>query len=128
MSNKQKICHKCDVKKELTKFITSSSSNDGYRNLCKECHNARVRSKNHSRKKHGLKTCSKCKIEKSVKDFWSDKAKTDGLQSIFILCKSLPTKYENNDDMSKKCKICDMVLTLDKYTKSKTGSSEISSS
>jgi hypothetical protein len=95
-----KICSKCGIEKDESKFYKDKNKKDGLQNSCKKCNS---RQKPKEVLPEGKKRCSKCKMEKDVSEFHKDKSRKDGLCNR---CKECVKRYmeDNKEHITKKKK------------------------
>jgi hypothetical protein len=119
-------CKACGQTKPETKYHKHSSYKTGRRSTCIKCANDPKKNSNYSKQVIGDSWCSGCKIDLDVSKFNKDTRRKNGLQAS---CRDCQKKHRNRNKQraitstitSKKCNICDLLLGLDKFSKSSTG-------
>jgi hypothetical protein len=90
-----KICKRCKVEKENTKFSISKNSKDGLNSWCKDCQSEykKIRNTNKIQEDLDFKFCKRCNTEKEIKFF----SKGTGLDGFNIWCKNCQNEYSKDN-------------------------------
>src|SRR5688572_5744717 len=92
-----KVCTKCQVKKNLTEFSKDRRSKSGHQSSCKICQNIKAKeltlkySRQETREIKDKKVCGCCKREKNVFEYPKNRCCKDGFDGE---CKNC--KYKHN--------------------------------
>jgi hypothetical protein len=84
-----KECTKCKGVKDLSKFYKRTEYENTYTSQCKECVQARHRSRKVDPVQEGDKTCTRCNIEKPIGDFGPMVTAFDGRKPHCKACHAL---------------------------------------
>lgn len=114
-----KVCSKCKILLDFTKFHRYKAGKDGLQHRCKSCMQ-KARKKRPSgingKNMSGTKCCTKCKQVVDVKDFSRDKSTKDGLNSRCKSCaKVARRKSPFAISLTKCCGKCKKTLELNLF-------------
>ena len=92
-------CKKCLETKQLDTFVKQKECKDGYRYVCKACHQSIIKSPRDTPKRGprpmaspGMKFCTRCKDTKQISEFYVNNASNDKASSICKVCSKNATK------------------------------------
>lgn len=111
--NEIKVCSKCKIKKDKSKFYKRNTRKSGVQSECIKCFNKRLENKNYLAINIGNKTCSKCKEIKDINFFYKTKYSKDGRCTE---CKSCQIKYKKErykNDINFRLKECCRIRIID---------------
>jgi len=92
LSEKTKICLRCNKIKIISKFNKRTAEKDGYSNWCKDCYRTYVNMQKKIERQEriiintGVKICKDCLKELSIDNFYIDRDSTDGRNIRCSVC------------------------------------------